>query len=83
MNKEQISDMYKAFTNSTDKEQATKFIQKCQSLPITNITTSLLQQYLMKYIDEPDKAIENIDELRTIYDSCKVSKEASETGLFS
>jgi chaperone BCS1 len=82
-NKEQIMNMYKSFTLSTDCDQHKTFYQKCQELNIPTITTSLLQQYLMKYIDEPIKAIENIDEIRKLYESCKVSNEASETGLFS
>ena len=82
-NKEQIVNMYKSFTLSTDCDQHKTFYQKCQELNIPNITTSLLQQYLMKYIDEPIKAIENIDEIRKLYELCKVSNEASETGLFS
>jgi len=82
-NKEQIIDMYKSFTLSTDSEQHKTFYRECQELNIPSITTSLLQQYLMKYIDEPAKAIENIDEIRKLYESCKVTNEAAETGLFS
>lgn len=82
-NKEQIMDMYKAFTCSDSIEQCKQFYKQISSINITNITTSLLQQYLMKYIDEPIKAIENVDEIKKIYESCKVTSEAGETGLFS
>ena len=81
--REQITEMYCAFTGSESKEQATEFFRECSGLNITNITTSLIQQYLMKYIDEPIKAIENVDEMKKIYESSKASKEADETGLFS
>jgi hypothetical protein len=81
--REQIIDMYMAFTGSESKEQAAEFFRECSGLNITNITTSLIQQYLMKYIDEPIKAIENIDEMKKIYETSKASKEAGETGLFS
>lgn len=87
--KEQICDIYSKFTqpsnqpsNTVNKEQVNRFYSECCNLSI-KITTSLLQQYLMKYLDEPEKAIENIDELKTIYELCKSSKEADETDLYS
>ena len=83
--KEQIADIYGKFTQpgeTVNKEQVNRFYSECCSLNI-KITTSLLQQYLMKYLDQPEKAIENIDELKTIYDQCKTGKEADETDLYS
>jgi len=83
--KEQIADIYTKFTQPDEtviKEQVNRFYSECCSLNI-KITTSLLQQYLMKYLDEPEKAIENIDELKTIYEQCKCSKEVDDTDLYS
>ena len=47
------------------------------------ISISLLQQYLMKYLDKPDEAIKNIDELKKMYDSSHISKDSGETGLYN
>lgn len=82
-NREQITDMFKAFTGSDSKDQVAEFVKACGELNIPNLTTSLLQQYLMKYIDEPILAIENVDYIKKIYEASKVATEASETGLFS
>jgi len=59
-----------------------KFYEGLMSLNI-KVSMSLLQQYLLKYLDKPDDAIENLDELKTMYDACNISKEASETGLYN
>ena len=83
--KEQINDIFTKFTQpdeTINKEQVNRFYSECCKLSI-KLTTSLLQQYLMKYLDEPEKAIENIDELKIIYEQCKSSKEADETDLYS
>lgn len=83
--KEQIANIYCKFTQPgeiVNNEQVNRFYSECCSLNI-KITTSLLQQYLMKYLDQPEKAIENIYELKTIYNQCKTSNEADETDLYS
>jgi hypothetical protein len=84
--KEQIIDIYTKFTQTGEKTvnkvQVNRFYSECCSLNI-KITTSLLQQYLMKYLDEPEKAIENIDELKTIFEQCKCTREADDTVLYS
>lgn len=83
--KEQIANIYGKFTQpgeTVNNEQVNRFYSECCSLNI-KITTSLLQQYLMKYLDQPEKAIENINELKTIYNQCKTSNEADETDLYS
>jgi predicted AAA+ superfamily ATPase len=82
VNKEQVIDIFTAFTERPDKAQL--FYDELSRFNI-NISASLLQQYLLKYIDEPniDKAIDNIDELKKMYDAAHVSKEAGETGLYN
>ena len=46
------------------------------------ISTALLQQYLMQYMDQPDEAISNVDKMKKMFDSSKVDKEADETNLY-
>ena len=79
--KEQINDIFKDFTSETNNDVIQSFYDACHKLNI-KITTALLQQYLMKYIDNPVEAIKNIDEMKTMYDKTNVSKEAEETGLY-
>jgi hypothetical protein len=47
--KEQIMDMFMAYTSADGQQQASTFYEKVKDLNIS-ITTSLLQQYLLKYI---------------------------------
>jgi hypothetical protein len=47
------------------------------------ITISLLQQYLIKYIDKPQQALENIEEMQKIYNASDVSTSAEQSGFYS
>ena len=38
--------------------------------------------YLMKYIDDPTGAIDNVDEMKKMFEKSKVDKEADETNLY-
>ena len=78
--KEQIIDIFNVFTSC--KEEAITFYDKLCNLNI-NISVSLLQQYLMKYIDDPEGALKNIKDIKTMYDASHVSKDAGETGLYN
>jgi len=78
--KEQVLDIFSKFTSST--EDANKFYEKLSDINI-NVCISLLQQYLLKYIDNPQDAIKNIREIKTMYDSSHIQKEAGETGLYN
>lgn len=80
--KEQIQDMFRDFTGCDEKEKLRDFYTACSELKI-KISTSLLQQYLMKYMDLPDDALSNVDEMKTMFEKAKIDKEADETGLFS
>ena len=80
--KEQIIDIFTKFTGQTNKAQ--EFYNEVCHLNI-NISVSLLQQYLLKYINEPniDKIIDNHDELKKMYDASHITNDAGETGLYS
>ena len=80
--KEQVFDIFTAFTERRDKAQL--FYDELCRFNI-NISVSLLQQYLIKYIDETniDKVIDNLDELKKMYDASHISKEINELGLYN
>jgi len=86
--KEQIIEIFKIYTceTSTDEIETNKiakeFFDSLQDLNI-KISTSLLQQYLMKYLDKPEDAIKNLCELKKMYDACHISNDAGETGLYN
>ena len=82
VNKEQVVDIFTTFTERADKAQ--EFYDQLCRFNI-NVSTSLLQQYLLKYINETniDKIIDNLDEIKKMYDAAHISKEAGETGLYN
>lgn len=80
--KEQIINIYNAFTDTQDKILSNLFYEECCMLNI-KITTSLLQQYLLKYIDNPQDAINNINEMKTCFDASNFYKDAEQSGLYS
>ena len=82
VNKEQVIDIFTTFTERPDKAQ--EFYDELCRFNI-NVSTSLLQQYLLKYINETDidKVINNLDEIKKMYDSSHINKEAGETGLYN
>jgi len=82
INKEQVIDIFTTFTDKPDKAQ--EFYEQLSRFNI-NVSTSLLQQYLLKYINETniDKIIDNLDELKKMYDAAHISKDAGETGLYN
>ena len=84
--KEQIIDIFRNFTNTLDilvyEPIHTKFYDECCKLNI-KITISLLQQYLIKYIDKPQQALENIEEMQKIYNASDVSTSAEQSGFYS
>ena len=52
-----------------------EFYEAVKGLNI-KITTSLLQQYLLKYANQAASIVENVDELKTMYDACNKQSEA-------
>lgn len=64
--KDQVHKIYKAFNSvNYTLEKYTMFQAALDKLKI-KYTTSLLQQYLLKYIDEPDEALTNVEFLKKI-----------------
>lgn len=69
--KDQIENMYKVFMeNSFDEEKMKAFVSAYYSLNV-KCTTALLQSYLFCYVDDPDAALENIDDIK------KMKKEST------
>ena len=64
--KEQVIDIFVRYMNLVENDLAVKFYNAMKDLKI-NVTFSLVQQYLLKYIDNPITAIDNIDEMKFIY----------------
>jgi len=52
-----------------------EFYEAVKALNI-KITTSLLQQYLLKYANQAALIVENVDEIKTMYDACNKQSEA-------
>lgn len=80
--KNQIKSMFIKFSNLQEKEeQNNKFIKfwdvikdvECKD----KLTTGLLQQYLFKYLDDSDAMIENVEELKDIYQSLNEEKNSN------
>ena len=80
--KEQIQEMFRDFTGCDDINKAQTFYKVCADLQI-KVSTALLQQYLMQYMDQPDEALSNVEKMKKMFDSAKVDKEADETNLYS
>lgn len=66
----QIKALFKAYMDDqyTD-EHFVNFYKGFQELNI-KAPVALIQEYLFKYLDKPLEAIENIDEMKDIYDAC-------------
>ena len=87
--KEQIITIFNAFTMNENKDSALEFYSKLCELNI-KISTSLLQQYLLKYSNNTDDAIKNTDDviknldvLKQMFESSNIQKAADEIGLYS
>jgi chaperone BCS1 len=80
--KEQIINIYNVFTMNENKETALEFYNNLCGLNI-KVSTSLLQQYLLKYFYKSEDAIKNLDELKQMFESCNIQKAADETGLYN
>jgi hypothetical protein len=73
--KEQILEIFSVFTEN--EEKAINFYTELCKYNI-KVSSSLLQQYLLKYQFNPDVAIENLDEIKKMYDSCNITKDGKE-----
>ena len=81
--KEQIVNIFRDFTSETNNDVIQEFYETCTRLTNTKFTTALLQQYLLKYIDKPREAIDNLDEMKQMFTAADTSKDAEATGLYS
>ena len=79
--KEQIIMMFDTFTENKDKEVSSEFYKDVCRLNI-KVSTSLLQQYLMKYYTNSRETIDNLSDLKKMYESTNVQKDADEIGMF-
>jgi hypothetical protein len=81
--KEQIVDIFNIFTEEdaayTAEERGAKAIEFYEVLKSINvkITTSLLQQYLLKYADQADLIIGNVDEIKKMFEACNKATDAA------
>lgn len=73
---EQIEDMFTNFTKPKNDEIVKKFINKFKSLNL-NITTAILQQYLIQYLNDPENAINNIENIKQIIEQVPTSNSSS------
>ena len=95
--KEQIKEIFTVYTREeevptvqaqqqaaqdTSQDKAQEFYEAVKNLNI-KITTSLLQQYLLKYANNSALIFENIDELKTMYDACNKQRGADEAKMYT
>lgn len=74
----QVKEMYKVFMEQEfDEEKMTKFVDEFKGLGV-EIPPSLLQQYLFQYLDNPDEALENISDIKTIKEACTTNTNRNE-----
>lgn len=77
---QQVREMYRVFMEgSFDEDKMTKFLDEYKSLNV-EIPTSLLQQYLFKYMDNPDDALENIMDIKTMRESAITNTNRIDNG---
>ena len=74
----QVKEMYKVFMElNYDEDKMNKFVDEFRSLSV-EIPPSLLQQYLFKYLDNPDDALENISDIKSIKEACTTNTNRNE-----
>lgn len=74
-NKEQIHTMFTKFmADGYTLEKFTEFYTKFKELKV-EVTMSLIQEYMFKYLDDPESAIKNVDEIKTLHMACVTDKK--------
>ena len=69
--KEQMKDIFIKFMGDGYTEDKFKtFYNSFRDLKV-KVSVSLVQEYLFKYLDDPDKAIENVEEIKELYEQVK------------
>ena len=74
---EWISSLIAPKMQNFDEDKMSKFVDEFRGLGV-NIPPSLLQQYLFKYLDNPEDALENISDIKTIKQSCTTNTNRNE-----
>lgn len=72
--KEQIIMMFNKFTVNEEKTMANEFYDGICRLNI-KVSTSLLQQYLMKYCNNSRETIDNLDDLKKMFEDTNLQKD--------
>jgi SpoVK/Ycf46/Vps4 family AAA+-type ATPase len=76
----QVKEMYRVFMEeSFDEDKMNKFVDEYKSLSV-EIPTSLIQQYLFRYMDNPDEALENIMDIKTMKESATTNTNRNDDG---
>jgi hypothetical protein len=74
-NKEQIHTMFTKFmADGYTPEKFTEFYDKFKELNV-EVTMSLIQEYMFKYLDDPESAIKNVDEIKMLHTTCITDKQ--------
>lgn len=69
--KEQMYDMFNKFMGDKyTEDKFNTFYSMFRDIKV-RVSVSLIQEYLFKYLDDPDKAIENVEEIKKLYDQGK------------
>lgn len=69
-NKEQINIMFEKFmAEKYSLEKFTEFYSRFKELNI-DVTMSLIQEYMFKYLDDPESAIKNVAEIKQLHATC-------------
>jgi hypothetical protein len=72
----QLEEMYKIFMeHNYDESKMKNFIKTYNSLNV-KCTTALMQNYLFRYVDQPDEALEHIDDIKDMKEKTTLDKEA-------
>jgi chaperone BCS1 len=72
--KEQINTMFVKFMDTEyTEEKFADFYSRYKALNI-EVTMSLIQEYMFKYLDDPENAIKNVAELKVLYNACVKDK---------
>ena len=74
-NKEQIHTIFTKFmADGYTLEKFTEFYDRFKELKV-EVTMSLIQEYMFKYLDDPESAIKNVDEIKMLHATCITDKQ--------
>lgn len=74
-NKEQIQNIFsKLMADGYTTEKFTEFYDRFKELNV-EVSMSLIQEYMFKYLDDPESAIKNVDEIKMLHATCITDKK--------